>query len=607
MPKMTKRAPPIRAGASVEHRLARLLETPFLARVVPHLPAETLHQIVRHRGLDACGELITSATPAQLTSLLDLDLWRQSQPGRNEQFDVDRFGEWLEVLVETGYSVAARTVAGLDRNLVVAGLSRYVRVFDPGIFEPTAQSDDESPDRHEAMREGDSIGVDEAIDDDRMHDDDPPARDLSADWLESEVGGYIVRARRADAWDTIVTLLIGLDDEYPDDFHAVMQGCRRLSNSRSEIDGLDELRMAPEQQLHEVTIDRERRRSQRGYATPADARAFLQMARQPGHARADVNPIVTAYFRAADETPDPSHESPPLPERTLEPSTSAARTTGVQEDGTDAPDSIEAVVELLTEAGMMSERPRALLAAGDADPQAATLTRLRTLMAYVRDTDETFHVARGRELAFLANTLIAGCSVQSRPLTPQEASDAAASVCNLGLEYWPARWPGVTSRHAARLHGGDAAAPSNTLPPESFLIDHDLATAFEVGWSVLHEEVSLFAVQQLISTLEGLQVADRDIQGAVVVLRRTLVKQRDRGTPWLARGAAEVLANLDMTAWISVVGLLDECPVLPAALTAMLEGRTRTVSPTAFAFISTAAQVDDVRTFMRKLSDVLRS
>ena len=56
---------------------------------------------------------------------------------------------------------------------------------------------------------------------------------------------------------------------------------------------------------------------------------------------------------------------------------------------------------------------------------------------------------------------------------------------------------------------------------------------------------------------------------------------------------------------ISVLGLLDECPVLPAALTANLEGRTTTVSPTAFDFISTAAQIGDIRIFMRKLPDVL--
>ena len=280
MSKITNRETAPRDGGSVENRLARLLDTPFFARVVPHLPPETLHQLIRYRGLDACGELVTAATPAQLTSLLDLDLWRPARPGRDGQFDVDRFGEWLEVLVDTGDSVAARTVAALDTNLVVAGLSRYVRVFDPGIFEPTAQSDDEPIDRHEAMREGDVMDVDEAMHADATHAA-TREHDSSGDWLECEVGGYIVRARRADAWDAIITLLVALDAEHGNYFHAVMQGCRRLSNSRPEIDGLDDLLPAPEQHLHDVAIERERRRSQQGYATPADARAFLQMARQP--------------------------------------------------------------------------------------------------------------------------------------------------------------------------------------------------------------------------------------------------------------------------------------------------------------------------------------
>ena len=95
----------------------------------------------------------------------------------------------------------------------------------------------------------------------------------------------MVRARRGDAWDAIVTPLQALAAEYPHYFQEVMQGCRRLSNSRPEVDGLDELLMAPEQHLHDVTIAREQRRSQQGYATPADARAFLQMARQPTHTR----------------------------------------------------------------------------------------------------------------------------------------------------------------------------------------------------------------------------------------------------------------------------------------------------------------------------------
>jgi hypothetical protein len=187
---------------------------------------------------------------------------------------------------------------------------------------------------------------------------------------------------------------------------------------------------------------------------------------------------------------------------------------------------------------------------------------------------------RGRELAFLANALLAGCSVQSRPFTPREASDAAAAVCNLGLEYWP---------------GASA--------PDALLIDHDLVTAFEVGWSVLHRDVSLFVAEQLVTTLPGLRCADRDIQNGLVRLQRELEKQA--GTPWLARGAADVLGLLDATACAAVLGLLDECPVMPAALTAVLEGRTSAVSPTEFDFIATAAQIGDVRLFVRKLPDLL--
>ena len=163
----TNRETAPRDVGSVDHRLARLLDTPFFARVVPHLAPETLHQLIQYRGLDACGELVTSATPAQLTSLLDLDLWRRAQPGpfdgaqggRDEQFDVDRFGEWLEVLVDTGDSVAARTVAALDKHLVIVGLSRYLRLFDPGTFEPTASSDDEPMDRNEMMNSETSADV----------------------------------------------------------------------------------------------------------------------------------------------------------------------------------------------------------------------------------------------------------------------------------------------------------------------------------------------------------------------------------------------------------------------------------------------------------------
>ncbi|HEU4993579.1 MAG TPA: DUF6178 family protein [Gemmatimonadaceae bacterium] len=542
--------------STTTNRLARLLDTPFLARVVPHLAPETLHQLIQYRGLDACGELVTAATPAQLTSLLDLDLWKHAQPGCDEQFDVERFGEWLEVLVDTGDAVAARTVAALDKDLVIAGLSRYLRVFDPGTFEPTESSDDEAIDRHERMNSETSSNV-----------------------PECEVGGYLVRARRTDAWDAIVTLLTALEGDQSHYFHAVMQGCRRLSNSTPEIDGLDDLLLAPEQHIHDVTIERDRRRSQHGYAPAADARAFLQMARQPRTEPTSIpiNPIAAAYFRALDEEPDGAQG--PAPANATE------SAPGASERGDeDIPESISAVVELLAEAGMMPVRPRALLEAASDDPRAAKLPLLRRLLEFVLQHDESAYLTRNRELAFLANTLFAGCAVQSRPFTPQEASDAAACICNLGLECWP-----------------------TGTPPDTFLVNHGLVEAFEVGWSVLYRDVSLFVTDQLVSALADLECADAGIRRELHRLRRTLVKQRAAGTPWLARPAADVLAMLDMTAWISVLGLLDECPILPAALTAVLERRTTSVSQTAFEFISTTAQIGDVRVFMKALPGLLSS
>ena len=150
----------------------------------------------------------------------------------------------------------------------------------------------------------------------------------------------------------------------------------------------------------------------------------------------------------------------------------------------------------------MPERPRALLAGADSQPSRCT--QMRRLMAYLRDTDDTAYFRRSRELAFLANTLMAGCSVQARSFTAQEASDAAVAICNLGLEHWPARWPDAGTR--------DRRRPNATTLPETFLVHHDLVTAFEAGWAVLHEDVSMFVAEHLIVTLRDLRCVDAEIQ-----------------------------------------------------------------------------------------------
>ena len=62
-----------------------------------------------------------------------------------------------------------------------------------------------------------------------------------------------------------------------------------------------------------------------------------------------------------------------------------------------------------------------------------------------------------------------------------------------------------------------------------------------------------------------------------------------------------MLSTLDTPAWCGLLGLLSECPVIPAVVTAIVERRIGRVDPKAFAFISTAAQIDTVRAFMKRL------
>jgi hypothetical protein len=106
----------------VRGALDRILNTPGLENVIPRLRPDLLHRVIQTCGLEDCGEIVALATPEQLASIFDLDLWRAARAGRDEQFDADRFGVWLEVLVENGAAAAAQKVAGMDVALVIAVL-----------------------------------------------------------------------------------------------------------------------------------------------------------------------------------------------------------------------------------------------------------------------------------------------------------------------------------------------------------------------------------------------------------------------------------------------------------------------------------------------------
>ena len=240
-------------------RPARVRGSARLERLVPRLPPEILHQTIQRSGLEGCADIVALATPEQLAQVFDIDLWRSAEPGVEETFDADRFGIWIEVLMDAGGAVAAEKLMGVDANLVIAALAQHMRVFD----------------RAAVARDG------------------------------VEIGGYLIEPKRMASWDAIVALLLHLDSEHRVYFNRVMGGCRRLSNAGFEVDGLHDLLDEAEQHLFDVASAREERREQHGYVTPPQAHAFLQLARERpaddgGLAR---NPVAISYFRALDRAP----------------------------------------------------------------------------------------------------------------------------------------------------------------------------------------------------------------------------------------------------------------------------------------------------------------
>ncbi len=541
--------------------LERILNTPSLEQVVPRLRPELLHGIIQHCGLEDCGEIVALATPEQLAQVFDLDLWRAAEPGMDEQFDPDRFGMWIEVLVEAGAGVAAQKLAGMDAELVITGLAQHALVYDRAAVTPYETLDGEQ--------------VDVSRDDD--------------DRLTSDVGGYVLVAKRADSWEAIVEVLMSLGEEHPGYFHQVMQGCRTLSNAGFEVDGLDDLLAEGDQVMFDLAVDREGRREKQGYVTPAQARAFLQMARElrlEREARPPANPLARAYFRAIDVTPTAGDNS--------ESSAAGLLTAGSEAQPTpppalkDSAESVATVFELLLDAGIITQPPRALLSGSE--ERTPRLDHIRTRLEFALEQDQSAYSARNEELAYLANTLMAGCSIQARPFTAQEASDAVVAICNLGLENWPPHW-----------------LPANAMaPPISFLVDHDLVSVFQVGWKILYEDVGMYAAKQLIGVLSRMRCDDRELQRDLDALRIKLAKHWRAGAPWYALDALDVIATLDVLAWAVLLALIDECPVLHAGVGASRDSRILSVSAADFEFISENSQIASVREFMRSLPETLR-
>ncbi|MGH9242617.1 MAG: hypothetical protein ACRD3G_31600, partial [Vicinamibacterales bacterium] len=168
-----------------------------------------------------------------------------------------------------------------------------------------------------------------------------------------------------------------------------------------------------------------------------------------------------------------------------------------------SPERARAFLEAARHVSLAEEPQRA----GWFEPQSNQALQLST------DSADAEWVERELEFAFIANALVAGCSILGRSFERQEASDAVTATCNLGIAHWPVRW---------------APAPAHTL-----------TTVFQVGWTVLHRDVSMAASARLLDILDATRPLDRDAPFEFQAFARELRRQHQAGTPWRARVSPE--------------------------------------------------------------------
>jgi hypothetical protein len=376
-----------------------------------------------------------------------------------------------------------------------------------------------------------------------------------------EIGAYTLVARAGDSPDAFLSVLRALASEQPDFFAKLMATCLRICTDHVDDNGLlYDVLSAEEQAVADVDVDREERREQEGFVTPRQAVAFLESSRRIGLGAPAVpprDPVTAGYFRSIERVAG-SGGAP-----AITPSARGRRAS-----------------EVLALPGTAGEPGR--------------LSAIAAHMQFVAVHDEAAYFTRLAELGYLANALVAGCPFNSREFTPAEAYGAAVAVSNLGIENWPRQW----------LSPGDGHAPLTTLP-EEFLVNHDLVSVFQVGWSILHERIALHAIRRLNEALLALSCRDDEVQQDIVRLCQSLQEHERVGTPWLARDQLDVVAILDTPCWATLVGLIDQCPVVPKdAGKAAPPRRVLRVSPE-FEFISGNGQIAWAHAFLDSLAERL--
>jgi hypothetical protein len=405
---------------SPQSLLDTLLDDPRGVAQLQALSGAQLNKLVQAIGLEDAGAALSLATREQLIQVMDEDLWKSPAPGQAERLDERRFGLWLEVLADQGPEVLARKLKEMDRDLMLAGLSQHLLVVET----------------RDLMRE--------------LRGEDEAESSLLEKRLEStynhELGDYWLVTRDEASWNALLGALVSLDEEDHELLSELLDRLCALSNREvDDAGGLFELLSSSQQAMEDAAEGREQRRLRAGYVPPADAAAFLRLARaasvQAALAAPAEDAITRAYFRSLQGWGEPE----PAPEAAAEPGAPALG------------HSLLALLALLEQAELAEagEPLRLAAAPGKQAPDEAELMRQHLLG--LKQGDPKAFAAATRELGFLANALASGLELHGQAPRPAEAAALALAFCGLGLGLAPAAAPALTLFKAGFTHFGITA------------------------------------------------------------------------------------------------------------------------------------------------------
>jgi Family of unknown function (DUF6178) len=387
--------------------LMRILERPGLVAAVRELPGAVLGKLIDRIGLEDAGELVALASTAQLERVFDDDLWRADRAGGDETFRPERFALWLRVMLEAGEEALVRRLCELPQELVALAVHRLVLVMDVDVIEEMLRPGDEEAEQ-----------IAHALDDSAFEE-----------WEE-----FRVIAREPDAWDDVWNALMSLDRDHHDRLRAILEQCCEMSTEYiSGQGGLFQVLTADQMLDSDVAAARDDRRVAEGFVSPADARAFLELARRGKGEGDERDPITRAYLRGLAKPVAVAKAEAPRTGGSGGP----ARDRG---DALAAPADLRDLAALLREAEVIAPAPAGtpLLSApgdGDAKTEQAHLVAplFEQAMTDLRQRDPQRFAARAQEIGYLVNVWIAGAAHEGRRPRPVEAREVVLATCEAGM------------------------------------------------------------------------------------------------------------------------------------------------------------------------------